>query len=143
MGCNNPVRYLIEEAQREFGLVREVGCIVSIGTGKRKVAGFKAPGLFQRKLPLDLINVLTRMATDSETEASLMKARYQNCPGLYYRLNVERGLEGVALEEWEKLGDVKTHTMAYLNGINNDVDMIVNALVGRSSKTFCLGQLGT
>ena len=145
IGCNNPVRYLIEEAQREFGLVREVSCIISIGTGKPKVAGFKAPGLFQRTLPLDLINVLASMATDSEAEASVMKARYRNCPGLYHRLNVERGLEGVALEEWEKLGEVKTHTMAYLRGddINSDVDVIVDALVGRSSQTFRLGQLGT
>lgn len=83
------------------------------------------------------------MATDSEAKASVMKARYQNCPGLYHWLNVERGLEGVALKELEKLGDVKTHTMAYLNDINKDVDVIVNALVGRPSKTFCLGQLGT
>jgi hypothetical protein len=125
--------------------VREVGCVISIGTGKPKVAGFQAPGLFQRVLPLDLINVLASMATDSEAEALVMKARYQNCPGLYHRLNVERGLEGVALEEWKKLADVKTHTMAYLRGddINNDVDVIVNALVGKSSQKFPLGQLGT
>lgn len=145
MGCNNPVRYLIEEAQREFGPGRAVSCIISIGTGKPKVAGFEAPGLFQRALPLDLIKVLARMATDSEVEASLMKARYQNCPGLYHRLNVERGLEDVALEEWEKLGDVKTHSMAYLEqaDVSKDIDVIVNALIGRSSQTFHLGQLGT
>jgi hypothetical protein len=85
------------------------------------------------------------MATDSEAEASVMKARYQNCPGLYYRLNVERGLEEVALEEWKKLGDIKTHTMAYLrrDDINTGVNVIVNALIGRSSQTFRLGQLGT
>jgi hypothetical protein len=144
MGCNNPVRYLIEEAQREFGLAREVGCIVSIGTGKPKVAGFDAPGLFQRALPLDLIKVLVSMATDSEAEASRMKARYQNCPGLYHRLNVERGLEEISLEEWKMLGDVKTHTMEYLrqNDINTDVDVIVDALMGRSPETFRLGQLG-
>jgi hypothetical protein len=145
MGCNNPVRYLIEEARREFGLAREVSCIVSIGTGKPKVAGFEAPGLFQRALPLDLIKVLASMATDSETEASVMEGRYQNCPGLYHRLNVETGLEGVALEEWKKLGDVKTHTMAYLrrDDINTDIDVIVEALIGRSSQTFLLSQLGT
>ena len=144
MGCNNPVRFLIEEAQREFGPVREVGCIVSIGTGKPKVAGFDAPGLFQRALPLDLIKVLASMATNSEAEASAMKARYQNCPGLYHRLNVERGLEEVSLEEWEKLGDVKTHTMAYLGGhdVSNNVNVIVDALVGRPLQTFRLGQLG-
>lgn len=139
------MRYLIEEAQREFGPLREVGCIVSVGTGKPKVAGFKAPGLFQRALPLDLIKVLASIATDSEAEALAMKVRYQNCPDLYYRLNVDRGLEEVALEEWKKLGDVKTHTVTYLrqDNINADVDIIVDALLGKSSRTFRLGQLGT
>ena len=144
IGCNNPVQYLVQEAGREFGSEREVSCIVSIGTGKPKVAGFKAPALFQRVLPLDLIKVLASMATDSEAEALAMKARYQNCHGLYHRLNVERGLEEVSLEEWEKLGDVKTHTMAYLgeDQISQGIDVIVNALVGKSSQTFPLGQLG-
>jgi hypothetical protein len=145
MGCNNPVRYLVEEARREFGPVREASCIVSIGTGKPRLAGFEAPGLFQRGLPLDLIKVLASMATDSEAEALAMKTRYQNCPGLYHRLNVERGLEGIALEEWEKLGDVKTHTMAYLrqDDINADIDVIVDALVRKAPLTYCLGQSGT
>jgi predicted acylesterase/phospholipase RssA len=144
IGCNNPVRYLVEEAGKEFGPERTVSCIVSIGTGKPMVAGFKSPGLFQRVLPLDLIKVLASMATDSETEASTMKARFQNCSGLYHRLNVERGLEEVSLEEWEKLGEVKSHTMAYLSDstVSQGIDVIVDALVGKSSKTFPLGQLG-
>jgi hypothetical protein len=123
--------------------MREVSCIVSIGTGKPKIAGFKAPGLFQRALPLDLINVLKSMATDSEYEAKRMANRYQNCGGLYHRLNVDRGLEDVSLEEWEKLGDVKTHTVAYLRDVSNDIDLIVAALVRRSSQVYRLGQLGT
>lgn len=144
IGCNNPVQYLIQEAQREFGTNREVGCIVSLGTGKRKVAGFKAPGAFQRLLPLDLIKVLSAISTDSEAVASVMDARYQNCEGLYHRLNVERGLEQVSLEEWEKLGEVKTHTMAYLqtNGISQRINVIANALVGKAARTFPLGKLG-
>jgi hypothetical protein len=108
------------------------------------VARFKAPGLFQRALSLDLIEVLASIATDTETEALVMKARSQKCPGLYHRINVERGIEEVSLEEWEKPGDVKTHTMTYLGGhdISNDVNVIVDALVGRSSETFRLGQVG-
>lgn len=144
MGCNNPVRYLIEEAGQEFSAERMVSCIVSIGTGKPKVAGFNAPGLFQRVLPRELIKVLADMATDTEAEASAMEARLQNCPGLYHRLNVERGLDEISLEEWEKLGDVKQHTMAYLsdNAVSRRIDVIVDALVGKSQQFYPLGQLG-
>jgi predicted acylesterase/phospholipase RssA len=144
IGCNNPVPYLIEEAGKEFGPERTVSCIVSIGTGKPKVTAVKAPGLFQRVIPLELIKVLADMATDTETEASAMKVRFQKCPGLYHRLNIERGLEEASLEEWERLGEVKSHTMAYLSddAVSRGIDAIVLALVGKPSQTFPLGQLG-
>jgi hypothetical protein len=111
----------------------------------RKVAGFEKPSFFQRALPSDLIKVLASMATDTEDEEKLANDRYKSCPGLYHRLNVERGLEEASLEEWKKLGDVKTHTKAYLRGyeVSNNIDAIVKALVGRSLQTFPLGQLGT
>jgi hypothetical protein len=140
IGYNNPVRYLVEEAGKEFGPERTVSCIVSIGTGNPKIAGFKAPGLLQRVLPLELIKVLADMATDTEVKASAIEARFQNCPGLYYRLNVERGLKEVSLSEWDKLGDVKQHTMAYLNNnaVSRRIDVIVDALVGKSQQVYPL-----
>ncbi|OBT63724.1 hypothetical protein VE03_06168 [Pseudogymnoascus sp. 23342-1-I1] len=143
LGCNNPVRHLVEEATKEFGLERQVNCIVSIGTGKPMVAGFKAPGIFQRVLPLELVKVLASIATDTEDEASRMKSRFQNCPGLYHRLNVEQGLQGISLEEWDKLGEIKSHTMAYLNDdiVSQGIDVIVDSLVGKSSEAFPLSQL--
>jgi hypothetical protein len=57
---------------------------------------------------------------------------------------VERGLEKVSLQEWEKLGEVKTHTEAYLNTdtAGEDIGVIVDALVGKPSQAFPLGQLG-
>lgn len=139
------MRYLVEEATKEFGLQRQVNCIVSIGTGKPMVAGFKAPGIFQRVLPLELVKVLASIATDTEDEASRMKSRFQNCPGLYHRLNVEQGLQGISLEEWGRLGEIKSHTMAYLNDdtVSQGIDVIVDALVGKSSEAFPLSQLGT
>jgi hypothetical protein len=84
------------------------------------------------------------MATDTEAEALEIKERYRNCPGLYYRLNVDRGLESISLEEWDKLGEVKTHTLAYLNDrdVSREVDEIVKALIGRPSHIYPLGHLG-
>jgi hypothetical protein len=109
-----------------------------------KVAGFEAPGLFRRALPKDLVKILASMATDAIDEAKRANERYKNWPGLYHRLNVERGLEEISLEEWKKLGDVKTHTMTYLRGdkVSSGIDTIVRALVGEPLQTLPLGQLG-
>lgn len=57
---------MVAEAELVFGDTREVACIVSIGTGKPKVTGFKKPAFgLQRILPLNLIEVLKNMTTDS------------------------------------------------------------------------------
>jgi hypothetical protein len=141
------VKLLIGEAELVFGESRDVACIVSIGTGKPKMAGFRKPAFgLQRVLPLDLIEVLKNMATDSEATAVEMSQRYKHYTGVYYRLNVERGLEGVSLEEWEKLGEVKTHTLEYLNqdDISQNIDNIVAALIGSSSsQRYTIRQLGS
>jgi hypothetical protein len=139
------VKQLVAEAELVFGDTREVACIVSIGTGKPKVTSFKKPAFgLQRILPLDLIEVLKNMATDSEATAAEVAGRYKQCPGVYYRLNVDRGLEDVSLEEWEKLGEVKTHTLEYLNqdDISQSIDEIVTALLGNSFPQYTIKQLG-
>ncbi|TVY13428.1 Kinesin light chain, partial [Lachnellula arida] len=146
IGCNNPVRSLVEESGREFDSSRQVGCIVSIGTGKPKTSGFKKANYVQRILPasIDLIEALVKLATSAEGDASIMESRYHNYPGVYHRLNVDRGLETVSLEEWEKLHEVKTHTMSYLEDrdISQRIDNIVDSLVGNPAQTIPLGQLG-
>src|SRR5450432_3379237 len=111
---------------------------MSICIGKSKVARFKAPGFFQRALLLDLIKVLTAMATDLEETASKMEFRFRNYPSLYHRLNVKRGLKGVSLKEWEKLGDVKTYTIAYLRAenVSRSIDLIVDALLAKLGQSL-------
>ncbi|TVY90325.1 Kinesin light chain, partial [Lachnellula willkommii] len=146
LGCNNPILTLVEETGREFDLNRQVGCIVSIGTGKPKTSGFKKANGIQRFLPagIDLIEALVKLATSAEGDASKMDVRYHNYPGVYYRLNVDRGLDTVSLEEWEKLHEVKTHTMSYLEDrdISQRIDDIVDSLLGNPAQTIPLGQLG-
>ena len=138
---------MISEAGLIFGDARDVACIVSIGTGKPKVTGFRKPTFgLQRVLPLDLVGVLKDMTTDSEATAAEMAQKYKHYLGVYYRLNVERGLESVSLEEWQKLGEVKTHTLEYLNqdDVSQNIDDIVAALIDNSPlQRYTIGQLGS
>ncbi len=145
LGCNNPVTHLVKEAAREFGAERSVGCIVSVGTGKPKVAGFSKPAFgLARVFPLELIEVLKKMATSSEVEATAAKERYRNFPGLYHRLNVDKGLEDITLKDWKSLPEVVTHTEKYLHDpdVSREVDEVVEALLGRPSASVTLGHLG-
>lgn len=144
VGYNNPVQLAVQEAVENFDTDTRVSCIVSVGTGKARLTGFKKPGLLQRVVPVDLIKTLAAMATSSETASKVLEERYRNCPGLYHRLNVETGLSAIALGEWEKLSEVKTHTMAYLETpeISRKIDVIVSTLLGRTAHSYPLGSLG-
>jgi len=134
------------EAAVAFIQTEFVVCVLSIGTGLPKVTSYKTPGTFSPKriFASDLVKALKDLATETEGTASQMKERFINCGSLYNRLNVDRGLEDVLLEDWEKLSEVTTHTMEYLRKpeISKSVDEIVLAMVGASAPTYTLGQLG-
>jgi len=53
---------------------------------------------------------------------------------IYFRLNVDHGLQNVSLAEWDKLADVKTHTMQYLlkHDVSQKVDRLVEILNGHA-----------
>lgn len=131
LGCNNPVRQVLNEAELACENV-PIDCILSVGTGKPQTVGLPEPDAFQKLLPTKIIEVLKKLATDSDRVAEEMEQQYKNIPGIYFRLNVEQGMQGITLEEWKKLGEVRAHTMQYLRRVrvSKEVDDLVNALTG-------------
>ena len=114
LGSNNPTKILLNEVGEVFAETRSISCIISIGTGKSDVIEAKAPGLFQKMIPTDLINALKHMSTDCEDIARDIESKFSASPNLYFRFNVERGLQDVGLEEWKELGNIKAKTIQYL-----------------------------
>ena len=145
LGYNNPVKQVITEAARVFEDNVPVACVVSIGTGQKGSVGLARPDAFQKLLPTKLINVLKEMATDSCKTAEEMEQKYKNVRDIYYRFDVDRGLQSVSLEKWKRLGDVRLHTKNYmkLESIDKRVDSVVGALTGSSSETCEAGRLGS
>lgn len=145
LGCNNPVKQVIAEAARVFGENAQVACVVSIGTGQSGSVGYTRPDAFQKWLPIKLINVLQEIATDSGKTAEEMEQKYKNLPGIYHRLDVDRGLQSVSLDEWKRLGDVRLHTKNYtkLELVDKRIDRIVGTLVGSSCETCEIGRLSS
>jgi hypothetical protein len=111
---NNPVKVVIEEGLKVFGPERRVACVVSIGTGHQSATGLADPDWYQALLPKNVINLLKDLATNCEDKAIECEKQYGNLPGLYYRFNVEHGLEKVSLADWKMLSTVKAHTKSYL-----------------------------
>lgn len=113
LGCNNPVKEVVNEASRLWKGQRTIGCIVSVGTGKPGVIGLRKPDRFQQLLPVNLIKVMQRIATDCEANHQDMR-RNPFLEHKYFRFNVEQGMQGMSLDEWQRMGEVKTHTEQYV-----------------------------
>ena len=126
---NNPVRILCDEARsvwdvpggQSFSYVA-----VSIGTGCPPLS---AVG----KRADELLRSMVKMATDTENTARGFANDIYNIPEgsrpAYFRFNVQRGLEGIALEEWEHFGKLAEATNSYLDDLRENVDCCVSALL--------------
>ena len=132
MGCNNPVQQVLQEAELVFP-DRHVACIISIGTGQARTISIPKPSWFQRVLPLKVIDAVRKIATDCEASAQVAARRFERTPGIYFRFNVEQGLQEVALQQWERLDEVRAHTRKYIRMADVDarLDAAVASICGR------------
>jgi len=131
---NNPVKYVVEEAKSLFP-GRPISCVLSLGTGTAEVISLGQPDAFQNMLPQNLIGLL-KMADECEEQSSAMEMqlRQKDNPDIYFRLNVDEGLQNVSLAEWDALDDVSAHTLRYLEkpDVEQKVDRLVQILKGIS-----------
>ena len=130
LGRNNPSQVVLDEAKALFGARRQIGCLVSIGTGQAEVIDIKKPGLFQQIIPTDVIDALKAITTDCEATHEEMLGRFANLPNTYFRLNVDQGMQRIELSEWEKLSNVEAHTAQYMKRkeVNEKLALLVNAI---------------
>lgn len=146
LGCNNPIYQLHLEAERLFKNSRNVACIISLGTGQRNMNEIESPTFVDNFVaPVKLINSIKRLAIDCERKAEDMDLKYRGTKDVYFRLNVEHGLETIKLADYEQLATVRVHTMAYLEQptVIENLDRIAALLAGTDirRRTYQLGLL--
>ncbi|KAJ9149952.1 Patatin family protein [Pleurostoma richardsiae] len=111
LGANNPVYTLWSQAQDVRGdqLQAKLRCLVSVGTG--------VPSLNPvRDDVLGIWATLKELATEMEKTAQRFHRDKSNLDdeGRYYRFNVDRGLEDVALQESKKKKEIAAATRRYV-----------------------------
>jgi hypothetical protein len=79
---------------------------------------------------VELITVLKQIATSCEETANRLTRRFLERPDVYFRFSVTHGAGLISLEEWERIGEIKSHTEAYLRDplVSKSIDLIVKKL---------------
>ena len=109
MRNNNPIFAMVEQVREEWP-DDHIACVVSIGTGRMETRG----------LGSDLKSVIeacTEIVTDTEQTAERFKRSYRNLigDGRYFRFNVDQGMQGIGLEEHDKINIMAAATDGYLD----------------------------
>lgn len=129
LGYNNPIRALMEEASYIWP-EEKFGCIVSIGTGVPAIED-----IGRRIVPL--VKTLKNISLDTEKVGrefeKEMGSRFKG-QNVYFRFNVQHGLERVALEEWKELDRVKVATQDYLNEQRSRVELCASQICDSSGR---------
>jgi hypothetical protein len=107
-GANNPTRELLKEASTIFGREKLVAQIVSIGCGCSHISSV------QRDSDTEGVDrTVQEMAVDCEAVAKELSTRLCDMEE-YLRLNVDRGMGNLTMNDWDDLGPIETHTSAYV-----------------------------
>ena len=133
LGASNPTRELLNEAVALFGKDSRAAQVISIGAGN--------PGVITLGGTTELDQLLQSLSTDCEIVAKELSTRLFTVDA-YLRLNVDKGMERIFMTDWSSLGDIESHTSAYVENT-----AVVDALEGSLSRlrsrmgSIALGQL--
>lgn len=127
---NNPCDVVLQEASRLFP-GRKLACVVSLGTGKLPTIHIPKRGFIQRLIPVEVARAMAGIATDTEQTHQDLQRRFKSRPDVYFRFNVDEGMQGVRLDEWDKLDEVASHTEKYLDSedVRPKLERVVKSLV--------------
>ena len=123
-GYNNPCDVLLEEA-REIFPNSELGCILSIGTGLGAVVKIGDSRL-------SILEALKKMASSSNKVADRLNTRFRN-NAIYFRFNVQKGLEDITLSDWKQRSTISAHTSNYLEDESERIKLCA-AMLGRATR---------
>jgi predicted acylesterase/phospholipase RssA len=113
LGCNNAIRHVLAEAKALFP-GGHPSSVLSIGAGHARTIQVPGPSPFQRFLPTNVLAVMKEIATHSGRVAQEMAERFQGTTNVYFRFNIDQGLQNVKLSDWEQLSEVSAHARAYM-----------------------------
>ncbi|QRV81203.1 nephrocystin-3 protein [Ceratobasidium sp. AG-Ba] len=110
---SNPAPEVLSEVSAMYP-DRVVSSIVCIGAGHVRRIQIPRPNPLRRGVPINVLMAVKRIATDSERVAEEMSARFINAPKVYYRFNVDQGIQDTGAGGFQQTNEVETHTLAYV-----------------------------
>jgi predicted acylesterase/phospholipase RssA len=143
MECGNPIEHTIAEANTLFPH-RHVTSIMSIGAGHACTIQTPKPSHLHRMLPTNVLVVMKNIAIENERAEHRTAVRLRPTKDVYFRFNVDQGIQNFKLRDWERLSEVSAHAHEYLRQVETSgrMDRAVKAIMERNA-AVSMTQIGT
>ncbi|EUC57630.1 kinesin light chain [Rhizoctonia solani AG-3 Rhs1AP] len=140
LGCSNPLAHVLAEVQRIYP-DHQIASIISIGAGHARTIQVPSPSRWYRTQD---VTVMEGMAADSERVAEEIASRFHDTSGVYFRFNVDQGMQDMKAGSWKKMGEAMQHTRAYLQRSeqNQKLDQAAHASMERKGTVSTLHAAG-
>jgi hypothetical protein len=115
LGANNPVREVLQAARElwpDKPVGEQVGCLISIGTGMKSIQPLSDSIIHFAQAFVNLT-----LDTEATAESFLKENKNMFLDNRYFRFNVSRGLESVALDEINQWAFIASATDTYINTV--------------------------
>ncbi|KAG6877306.1 hypothetical protein C0993_008687 [Termitomyces sp. T159_Od127] len=139
---SNITNLALDEAVAVFDLSQPVACLVNIGPGNSGHISWNPNNVFGQTM----MQLLHDIATNCEAQAEAFAKQYIKTPGFFYRLSVHQGLQKMAVDDWNRQGEIKTHSLAYLQEAEtakqlNDIANTLNSCPQKTTLQALRGDL--
>ena len=141
---NNPTKLLLEEAKSHFGRHRNLGCLVSLGTGLRpSPLKEKGGGRFGKTYSVfEIGKMAADIITDPEVVHIDMQNRFKGHLDSYFRFTVPciEGEERIRIHEYKRMESLLEATKQYLKkkAVSDQLDELVGVLINNSATELTL-----
>ncbi|KAG8793093.1 hypothetical protein FRC12_003898 [Ceratobasidium sp. 428] len=130
--CSNPIRHVLAEFSALYPKL-QVASIVCIGAGHARTIQIPKPNPLHHLMPMNVLEAMKNIATDSEREAQDMAVRFQSTVDVYFRFNVDQGTQDAQMSRWQEENQVAAHTRTYMQKaeVNRQIDKAARTIADR------------
>ncbi|KAG8724639.1 hypothetical protein FRC09_016184 [Ceratobasidium sp. 395] len=132
IACSNPTRHVLAEFSALYPKL-QVASIVCIGAGHARTIQIPKSNPLHRLMPMNVLEAMKNIATDSEREAQDMAVRFQSTVDVYFRFSVDQGMQDVRMSKWQEENQVAAHTRTYMQRaeVNRQIDKAARTIADR------------
>lgn len=129
---NNPITEVIREAESLWPSTT-LKSIVSIGTGWIDPKGLDISQLRGHNVVKTCIDLALNSNNEAQKFIRGNEGKALADAGIYYRFDVDRGIDTVSLDQWQKLDDIDAFTQAYLARNGSEIERCARSLCEEDS----------